>query len=87
MEQTTQKDKKRYVPTDCSGLIRDTRTNAVLSSDLQALHAHRERINSLKKNQVRPNDINKIKDEVDIIKNEMSEIKNLLKDLISSRSE
>ena len=78
---------ERYVPTERSGLIRDTKTNAVLSDDLRALHAHRERIKNLKRNQVRPDDINNIKSEVDIIKNEMSEIKNLLKDLISSRSE
>ena len=76
-------DKERYVPTDAQGFVRDVKTTAILSNDLSALNAHRQRIKALKRNQIRVEDINNIKDDVDSLKNDLSDIKSLLKDLLS----
>lgn len=74
---------KGFSQTDVAGLVRDESNQALLSTNLSALNAHRERIKKLKENQVLPDDINNIKDDVDSLKNDLSDIKGLLKDLLS----
>jgi hypothetical protein len=72
----------RYVPTDKPGLIRDTFTQAILSSDTTALYEYRIRAQKIKENHSKLESINTVKDDMDILKDEMSEIKNLLKQII-----
>ena len=75
----------KYVPTDKPGLIRDTQTQAVISSDRQGLLEYRRRAKALKENQDKIESINTVKDDVNNLKNEMGEIKELLLKLISTK--
>jgi hypothetical protein len=72
----------RYVSTDKPGLIRDTFTQALLSSDITALQEYRIRAQKIKENHSKLESINTVKDEMTILKDEMSEIKTLLKQII-----
>tara|TARA_Y100000592_G_scaffold49050_1_gene77615 strand:- start:631 stop:885 length:255 start_codon:yes stop_codon:yes gene_type:complete len=68
-----------YVKTDNPSYVRDTNSNAVINSDMQALTRHRERVKQLKANQSKIDSINNVKEDIDSLRDEMSEIKELLK--------
>ena len=68
-----------YVMTDNPSYVRDTNSNAVINSDMQALTRHRERVKQLKANQSKIDSINNVKEDIDSLRDEMSEIKELLK--------
>tara|TARA_B100000131_G_scaffold257296_1_gene252265 strand:- start:370 stop:624 length:255 start_codon:yes stop_codon:yes gene_type:complete len=68
-----------YVKTDNPSYVRDTNSNAVINSDMQALMRHRERVKQLKANQSKIDSINNVKEDIDSLRDEMSEIKELLK--------
>jgi hypothetical protein len=78
-------DKPRYVPTDHPGLVRDTETYAVLSTDLQALMNHRKKTEHFKKTEAKLDSINNVKEELDTLKNDMTDIKELLQKLLVSK--
>ena len=78
-------DKQRYVPTDHPGLVRDTETYAVLSTDLQALMNHRKKTEQFKKTEAKLDSINNVKEELDTLKNDMTDIKELLQKLLVSK--
>jgi hypothetical protein len=78
---------ERYVPTDHDGLIRDTETKAVLASDVSALQNHRKKREILKKQKDKLNSINNIKEDVDELKADISEIKNLLHAIMLSNKD
>ena len=80
-------EKKKYVPTDKAGLVRDTYSKAIISSDHKALQEYRIRAQKIKENQSKIESINTVKEEMDILKEEMGEIKNLLKQIISGTKE
>ena len=73
---------EKYVPTDKPGLVRDTFSQAIISSDDNALQEYRIRARKIKENQSKIESINTVKDEMNILKDEMGEIKNLLKQII-----
>jgi len=73
---------QKYVPTDKPGLVRDTFSQAIVSSDNKALQEYRIRAQKIKENHSKLESINTVKDEMSILKDEMSEIKNLLKQII-----
>jgi hypothetical protein len=87
IENTNNDDEKKYVPTDKSGLVRDTFSRAIISSDDKALQEYRIRAQKIKENQTKIESINTVKEEMDILKDEMGEIKNLLKQIISRTKE
>ena len=68
-----------YVKTDNPSYVRETNSNAVINSDMQALARHRERVKQLKANQSKIDSINNVKEDIDSLRDEMSEIKELLK--------
>lgn len=82
MQLSKKNNNTRYVPTDKPGLIRDTFTRAILSSDPMALQEYRIRARKIKENHSKLESINTVKDEMSILKDEMSEIKSLLKQII-----
>ena len=80
-------DDSSYIKTDKPGLFRDMFSRAIVSSDGKALAEYRKRASLLKENQSKIESINTVKDEMDILKEEMGEIKNLLKQIISVTKE
>jgi|LWDU01.1.fsa_nt_gi hypothetical protein len=86
-EITNNDDENQYVPTDKAGLVRDTYSKAIISSDNKALQEYRIRAQKIKENQSKIESINTVKEEMDILKEEMDEIKNLLKQIISGTKE
>ena len=78
-------DKPSYVSTDVPGLVRDTNSRAIISTDQRALQNYRNRAKLIKETQTKLESINTVKEELDILKEEMGEIKNLLKQIISSK--
>ena len=87
MNSENTKNNEKYVPTDKPGLIRDTYSKAIISTDNKALQEYRIRARKIKENQIKIESINTVKEEMDIIKEEMGEIKNLLKQIISGTKE
>ena len=80
-------DENKYVPTDKSGLVRDTYSKAIISSDNKALQEYRIRAQKIKENQSKIESINTVKEEIDILKDEMGEIKSLLNQIILGTKE
>jgi len=80
-------DENKYVPTDKSGLVRDTYSKAIISSDNKALQEYRIRAQKIKENQSKIESINTVKEEIDILKDEMGEIKSLLNQIILETKE
>lgn len=56
-------------------LVRDTKSNAILNTDLDALNKYRAK-------RARDNKINNMAEEVDTLRQEMTEIKSLLMQLV-----
>ena len=77
----------RYVKTNAEGLIRDTQTQAILNTDIVALKNHRMQRERHKKTQAELNRINTLSNEVDSLKSDITEIKDLLKSLVSNTKE
>jgi len=77
----------KYVKTDQPGLVRDTYSQALVATDQRALMQYRERVEQFKKNQDKINSINTVKDDLDGLKKEMNEIKNLLVQIVNSKEE
>jgi len=70
----------RYVPVKgYSGLVRDTETNAIINTDRSAIQRAREQkeMRKLKREEER-----QLRQKVDSLESDMSEIKHMLKDLI-----
>lgn len=68
--------KKRYVKTNKENFVRDTKTNAIINTDVVAFEAYkRERDRILK--------ADALAEEVDSIKNEIYDIKNLLQQILN----
>ena len=82
MNSNNNNDEKKYVPTDKAGLVRDTFSQAIISSDNKALQEYRIRAQKIKENQSKIESINTVKEEMDVLKDDMVEIKNLLKQII-----
>jgi hypothetical protein len=66
-------DKMKIV--DNEDLVRDAKSNAVLNTDLDALDKY-------KKRRAREKQVNKVVEEVDSLRQEMTEIKSLLMQLV-----
>ena len=75
----------KHVKLEDKGLVRDLNSRAILSTDRNALKAHRRRIQQLKENQVALNEINSMKNRVDELTDDIIEIKNLLRQLIGNQ--
>ena len=75
----------KYVETDQKGLIRDTETQALISTDSIALINYRKKKEIFKKQQAKLDSINTIKKEIDELKDDVSDIKNLLQSLLLSQ--
>jgi hypothetical protein len=65
-----------YIPTEVSNLVKDTESGALLNTDKNALHAYKMR----RKNASR---INTIESDVADVKEELSEIRSLLLQLVN----
>jgi hypothetical protein len=64
-----------HIKTEIEGIYRDTKNNALLNKDSEALSAYKK----MKKHY---SDISVLKENVSILQNEMSEIKNLLTKIV-----
>ena len=80
-------DTPKYVKTDHPGLVRDTYSRAIVSSDQKALVQYRERAAQFKKTQDKINSLHNVKTDLDELKKEMEEIKNLLVQIVVSNKE
>jgi hypothetical protein len=83
----SEKPSSRYIPTDVPGFIRDTHTKAIINTDEQELARYRNRAKTHINNQVKIDSINNVRDDIDVLKDEMGEIKTLLKQIISKTKE
>ncbi len=77
----------RYVPTDVPGLIRDTHSQALINTDVQELSRYRNRVKTHNVNQAKIDSINNVREDIDVLKEEMGEIKTLLKQIIIESKE
>ena len=78
--------KPNHVKLEDKGLVRDLNSRAILSTDKGALLSHRRRVKQLKDTENALNEINNMKEKVDELTSEISEIKNLLRQLIGSQN-
>ena len=76
-------DKPQYVKTDQPGLVRDTFSQAIISTDHSKLSNYRRRASLLKENQNKIESINTVKEDLNNLKEEMAEIKSLLLQIVS----
>jgi len=83
----SEKPSSRYIPTDVPGLVRDTHSQAVINADTQKLTSYRNRVKFHNANQAKLDSINNVREDIDVLKDEMGEIKNLLKQIISETKE
>lgn len=70
---------------DNNNLLRDKKSNAILNIDRKAADDYKAKVLMLKQTQQQKDEINTIKEklsELDAIKSDMAEIKNLLKGLL-----
>ena len=74
-----------YVKTDNPAYVRDTNSNGIVNSDMQALTRHREKVKQFKANQSKIDSINNVKEDIDSLRDEISEIKNLLKLVVEAK--
>jgi hypothetical protein len=72
----------RYIPTDVPGLVRDTHSQAIINTDMQELARYRDRVKNHNVNQAKLDSINNVREDIDVLKDEMGEIKTLLKQII-----
>jgi len=79
-------DDEKYVPTDKPGLVRDTYSKAIISSDNKALQEYRIRAQKIKENQIKIESINTVKEDMNNLKEEMADIKGLLMQIISKEN-
>jgi hypothetical protein len=68
----------RYVQTDVKNLIRDTNTTAVLNTDIESLSSYKKERNRILRTEA-------IIEDVDSLKKEFSEIKDLLFQLVNKQ--
>tara|TARA_Y100001951_G_C11137745_1_gene181808 strand:- start:50 stop:319 length:270 start_codon:yes stop_codon:yes gene_type:complete len=78
-------NKPRYVPTDRPGLIRDTETYAILSTDRKALMNYRKKREQLKETKAKLDNIDIVEKEIDGLKSDMEDIKDLLQKLLKEQ--
>jgi len=75
-------DEDRLLKTENSSFVKDPTNNALLPSDLNKFKQHLIRRKQFERSKTAENEINSMKDEINILKNDMGEVKSLLQTII-----
>ena len=74
---------QKYVKTENSSFIKDTKTGALIFTDLSKFLQHKLKLQQADKLKNQENDLNNIKSEVSDLKSEITEIKDMLQQLLN----
>ena len=75
-------DSNEILQTEDSSLVKDTYSKALLSTNKTELNQHLLRRSQFERSKVAESEINSIKEEVNVLKNDLGEVKILLQKII-----